>query len=134
MNELEGFVLFAPERNTYSGVNMIGISITKTGCRFTAEALDIMGSPNRVVIFFDSRTKRMMVKPAKDGLPNTLRLSKQGKYRNTLTQACFLTEIETVCGKKFEGSRMFFAGHKADCVQPTLIFDLKTDLDERTTK
>ena len=129
-NELEGFEIFVPTHT--SSTSMIGITITKTGVRLTKGALGQIKYPEYVNCFFDRNGKRMMVLPADKRNQNIMKLSKQGNCPNTLSQGCFLREVESVAERKLfgDGKRVFAQGYKAKATQPTLIFDLNV-IEER---
>ena len=123
LNELEGFEVFVPSRT--SGIERLGITISKTGVRLTKTALGLIKYPEFVNVFFDRGGKRMMIQPGDKRNQNIMKLSKQGNCPNTLSQRCFMKAMEDVVQMVlFDGGNYFVSGYKVKTTQPILIFDL----------
>lgn len=121
-NDLQGFEVFIP--TPFATISQITMTISKTGCRLSKAALSIIKYPEFVNAFFDKAGQRLMITAADKRNQNIIKLSKQAKCPNTITMKCFLTELETICNKKFEGNLFTVAGYRAKTTQPSLIFNL----------
>lgn len=100
--ELDGFRVFEPKRNQ-AGEDVIRILINRDGCRITQRCAEVLRGPDYVIAFFDEKGKRLMLKPAEKGMANAIHLkTKSAKIYPSIAAA----------------------GHQANVIQPTLIFDL----------
>lgn len=127
INEMDGFEVFTPVRIYGNSKDEIALTISKTGCRLTRYALEILRDPVYVVAFFDYRSKRLALTPGKRGMVNILQLSKQGNKPNTICAKSFIDELSKQTDVKFDTLQRYKVfGHQAKVVNPTLIFDLKS--------
>lgn len=136
-DELMGFTVFKPETKPAKLTHKeIYFCANKTGTRLSMKALSVMGSPDAVLVMFDT-ADRMLVVPTTLSTPNSLYMAYAGKgknYKNLLKAASLKAEILGRLGKDaetFTGLIRCF-GKKIERVDGNaILFDLKNATLER---
>lgn len=125
-SELEGFEVFIP--SLYVKSSAITLTIGMSGCRLSKPAMSNLKFPEYINVFFDRKTKRLMVTPADKRTPNGVKLVFVGKTKLLcrINMTCFNSELEKVCERKlFEKGKTYqVEGRVAKSQQPSIIFDL----------
>lgn len=114
MSELDGFVVYKPQKET-----KMHISVGRRGIGITRSAVDALGVPEYINIFLDEVKHRVMIKYAEADYENTLKISNNG--RSGLTINCKRI-AEHLCG--WYGLNTHVPGHEAG--DGILIFELPT--------
>ena len=114
MSELDGFVLFANDTAE------IRLSISSNSLRVSVAALDLIGSPKYLNIFFDDNRKRLAIKSAEKTTPNAFGLRKAGLAR----PAAVIEHVLQLLGRGpiEPGETLRFLGKK--CGSDYVVFDL----------
>ena len=112
---LEGFVLFKND------TGRLTLSVSNSAVRVSQNALNLIGNPSHVNVFFDEMRKRMAIKAADEKTPNAFPVIKAGLGCHD----CLRGQILEIIGKDRipEGWLIRFVGSK----HPTadyIIFDL----------
>lgn len=123
ISELNGFQVFKVNRARKEEENICQIIINKTSIRLTSYCLDALKRPKYVVVFIDSRGKRLMITPGTENTVNALSIrSKQ--YGNIFSKQ-LQAVIRQLAGIPLNTTPRYRAlGHQVNTVSPTLIFDL----------
>ena len=127
MNELEGFEVWKGEASLAYQRNVIALTVEakQKSVRLSSFAMERIGRPDYVNVFFNEGEQRVAFKAAEAEYPNALKMMRSSgkmKYKNAIFNSALSRKISTMVGVEPFTRTLRFPGYE---YAGYLIFDLK---------